>query len=1502
MIECLDDVFTAKPRLIHRDIKPDNFLVRADPESKKCTIVLSDLGIAQIQNSISSSSVVKSFASSTLLSSSSSQPHKEDPSICGTLVYNSCEALQGMHSQESDAYSLGMTILAVFEGCDPFFHSPVLQGLKNRVEFATKLRNSILEGLGPKLSNSCLFRSLQTIEGGKYTPVFECLNDVFEGLTKVDIGKRMSVHKARERVQSIKRLLPDIGEGWKYPSIDDIVRLQLKKHGNNPGIIIKGGGGEKQSGLMSLMTMTTTSSSSSSSSSESSLPVGKRRFRGVNISTKVSKAPVTIMTQTSSTIMTSIVELIEKTKKTTSTEHVSFLFKKSVPNLCSIFSSLELDDAILSNHELYTKCFECLSLFVEHLALDSASSSVFLDTSSIKMLIDSLFEDMVRVEKILNPTENEDEKEKEEEEEEEEKEMSIATKSLFSIAVTAENRVESFRGKLIRQIPSVVDRFLNHVLLDIYKCYASDTLSKLYYKQKNTLLSIFLGFQSSKEIKGHENELVMCCTCLNGFIERFREEEDTKWMLLPIDELQDLNDTFLDHLIKTKDILGENSEEIFWNITSKCSELSSCEVLYEKLSPIFKRDLIRGSKEKLNGDSDVLLLISLFNFSKFNSISTKLSIISLVKKYLKPWSSKFHDKGEVIGLWMEILANISTSKSDFSLCSEVWPLFGPVIDIVRKDFVRQSIIVDGHEHVLRFLSNLCCDPSYIPQIYDKTKDLLHGWYVAIKKDNHKLGIQYWSELISRLCSVSSLVPKISPKFDIAMEWCNCNNGGEGSANFSRYTRYCYPDWKGWNELIKPLRIERCSDAQETLELYQKHYKIILAALEDFQTEIDIQTYEKQIIICFQNLRKFICHTVQDERICLPTPDLHELIDTFIDHLTRMEKVLGGKASVLYFKIIHDYLDAVKNIETSLFHKIAPSFRYHLESGCKEVIHSSELISNILQSLKYLSASTKLPETSIFELISPYIEDWLKLYRKNEYSGYWMVILSNVTSSFETEPPNEDVFLKAWSLFYPILSIVKNIFTGDGLVMAEHQCYLQFVANLCSLSDCVHVIHDDIKDMLEDWFKVIKRSKDQLAITYWSNLVSMLSTGSDNVSHLTPKFDSAMKWCYDNDLSRSDSYCVYLSNCDPNLRQWGDLLFSIRQCSDSASTARLYHDNRQAILSVFRRFRTSSLVRQNIKEIFVCFHCLNNIIRHVSNQHTIYLPISDLNNLIDSFINDLSRFHRVMSEFLDEEFSTMCVNYTDNLFCRYKSRFQDSFLPKIISNFENLLKRGSEGKLGKNVATNVTITLHNFCNCHSSGTKTSIIRLINPYFKRWLKKYPDSCILGDWMCVLAYVTWSSEENAPNESICAEAWSLFDPVVDIVKKEFVGKKITKDYHEYALLFFANLCCDPAHAHQVFKKTSDQLLKWRKIFEKVKGPGIFIWGKLISMFSTIPSLVSKIFPKFQFLLEWINESEKLEELAIDDEHLRWFNTVPARFKREKTIFGGDFKRYIRNCEKSL
>ncbi|GKT26851.1 hypothetical protein ADUPG1_013503, partial [Aduncisulcus paluster] len=242
MIECLDDVFTAKPKLVHRDVKPDNFLVRVDPKDGECTVVLADLGFVHIQDSISSSSFSQQIDSSSLTSKTGSkevgESQPDDNSNCGTFVFNSYETLtEGIQTQMSDGYSLGLSILSLFTAIPPFLGHPGLRGIVNPIQFISKLSELLKSGLTPKLTSSPLFKSLVTIEEGDYKPVYECLNKVFLGLTEFDAEKRMSVHQARMSVQSIKPLLPKIGEGWKCPSIETIVSEQLKKHGGSVGTL-----------------------------------------------------------------------------------------------------------------------------------------------------------------------------------------------------------------------------------------------------------------------------------------------------------------------------------------------------------------------------------------------------------------------------------------------------------------------------------------------------------------------------------------------------------------------------------------------------------------------------------------------------------------------------------------------------------------------------------------------------------------------------------------------------------------------------------------------------------------------------------------------------------------------------------------------------------------------------------------------------------------------------------------------------------------------------------------------------------------------------------------------------------------------------------------------------------------------------------------------------------------------------------------------------------------
>ncbi|GKT24278.1 hypothetical protein ADUPG1_012686 [Aduncisulcus paluster] len=677
MIECLSEVFKARPDLIHRDIKPDNFLVRVDPDSMKCTIVLSDLGLAQIQDSISSSTTSKSFvdiSKSEDTEAKHKHKHKHKRSICGTLVYNSCEALKGDQSQESDAYSLGLTILAMFKAQDPFLQHPVLQWIDSRAEYVKELSDLISKGMGPKLSKSRLFRTLKTIEDGKFKPVYSCLNEIFEGLTKVDIDERMSVHEACEKVQSIKPLLPKIGEGWKCPSIDDIVKAQLAKHKGDSGCIV-----EEDASIQS-------------------------------------------------------VELKPKWDDGLSLSRPS---ESKTPSASSSASQEERKEEEKGKEE-------------EDLRKEVDRQAKEVETLKLKLKI-------------------EEEKRRIEEEKRKREELKTA--------------------RLMRKVDH---RVIFHLVDKIKKSPDSESTSKLYHEHRDEILSVFLAFQSKSEIEEHKREIVLCVQCLQWFVGHFISGND---IYLPIPDLDDLIDTFIGHLSRCEEVLEGDVDEEYCMICIKYTfkVKDKRDSFLPKISPTFQRILERGSKEKLGGIVALGLLITLGNISLSPSSSTRSFILTLIKSYVRDWLRIYNDS-KCYGHWMLILSTITLSSDNStpnkSLCSETWPLFHPVLDVVKREFVGDKIVEDYHEWVLFFFSNLCCDPLYAVEVYDNVKDLLDGWFTVIKKKKHKRGIKYWfkaiqskragygiplwSRLISMFSTVPSLIPQISPRFDSAMKWCNEN--------------------------------------------------------------------------------------------------------------------------------------------------------------------------------------------------------------------------------------------------------------------------------------------------------------------------------------------------------------------------------------------------------------------------------------------------------------------------------------------------------------------------------------------------------------------------------------------------------------------------------------------------------------------------------------------------------------------------------------------------------
>ncbi|GKT28703.1 hypothetical protein ADUPG1_014025, partial [Aduncisulcus paluster] len=1340
IIECLDDVFKANPGFVHRDIKPENFLIKVDRKSSECTAVLSDHGLALIKRSVTLGNFCSDSSSSnpSQKSSKSSKNHV----LCGTFGYDSFEALQGMHSQKSDAYSLGITILALFQCCNPFYDMRLLQNASSPTEFVGKLLKLLSEGIGPKLSSSYLFKTLKTIEGGKFKSVYSCLNEIFEGLTKVDIDERMSVHEACEKVQSIKPLLPKIGEGWECPSIDDIVKAQLAKYGGYRGYIV-----EKESESMKESGDKVSSTylpSERQSERESKTGALKQKLK----LEEEKKQREELKTDDVRKKESELKSLIMSIKRTESQRAITSLYKESSPRLKTIFDEFASSpSAITSNIDLFELCFECLSLFVKHkvtkgdvtLKEDEDDIEVILDRYSIKNIIDTFLPSMIRVENILRVKEEEEEEEEEEEGGTGEAGVNSITMLLFRIICNSTFHVESLRVSIFPQISSL--------------------LSKMF----------ILGLSKKFE------------------------------------------DSFIEDILTT------------------CRNIA-----FAKDDP------------------------------------TKNSLLFLLLPHILPWMKKYPDK-KFFFLWTNILKNFTLDKYNTDphkhRSSQLWFVFHPVLDVI-KDTASKGITFDDDAviHCFRFFVNLSCIPSQAVEVHDCIKDgLLDGWFEMIKKkteegkDDGNWGIKHWSRLISMFSTVPSLVPHISPKYDTNMKWCKNNRGW--SEDYSRYLGNSYPSLKKWSELVES--INKCPDSASKYRLYHEHRDEIRSVFLAFQSKSEIKEHKREIILCAQCLQWFVRHVISGNDIYLPIPDLNDLIDTFIGHLSRCEEVLEGDVDEEYCRICVNYTFNVEDKKDSFLPNISPTFQRILERGSKEKL-GGKVVPNLLITLKnisnFRSSSTR---SSILTLIKPYIRDWLRIYNDSECYGRWMNILSLTTLSSDDSTPNKSMYSEAWPLFHPVLDVVKREFVGDKIVEDEHECVLFFFSNLCYDQAHAVEVYDNVKGLLDGWFTVIKKIKHKRGIKYWLHLISMFSTVPSLVPFISSKYDDNMEWCYTN-CGLNDDYTRYHENRNLTLL-FLKLVGKIKKGSDIESTSKLYMERRNELMSVFHAYDTNNMITDHKREIILCSQCLQWFVCHNISGNDIYLPIPDLNDLIDTFIGHLSRCEEVLEGDVDEEYCWICRGYTFKVQDKW-----DSFLPKISPTFQRILERGSKEKLGGDVVPNLLITLRNISFSPSSSTRSSIFTLIKPYIRDWLRIYNDSKYYGRWMNILSLTTLSSDNSTPNKSICSEAWPLFHPVLDVVKREFVGDKIVEDGHERVLCFFSNLCCDPSHTVEVYDNVKDLLDNWFTVIKKEGHKrGIKYWSKLISMFSTVPSLVPFISPKYDTNMKWCNNNG-----GWDDDYTRYLS----------------------------
>ncbi len=162
-------------KLIHRDVKPENMLLRSDKE-----VLLSDFGIATFARSSVSQSILE---------------------MAGTITYMAPEQLQGRPVLASDQYALGVVVYEWLCGQRPFKGSPMEIATQHMLKPVPPLREKI-----PNLPLSVEQAVLTALEkeSKKRFPSVQAFAHALEQATRVQPSRYVAFQQDQPTTSSVK--------------------------------------------------------------------------------------------------------------------------------------------------------------------------------------------------------------------------------------------------------------------------------------------------------------------------------------------------------------------------------------------------------------------------------------------------------------------------------------------------------------------------------------------------------------------------------------------------------------------------------------------------------------------------------------------------------------------------------------------------------------------------------------------------------------------------------------------------------------------------------------------------------------------------------------------------------------------------------------------------------------------------------------------------------------------------------------------------------------------------------------------------------------------------------------------------------------------------------------------------------------------------------------------------------------------------------------------------